>query len=203
MLLKNLSILLGAMVLSVPAFAQDAAPVQVSGGYSYLTRPNAILVSVITDEPSGTSEDEGGKAPGSGWFGEIVGNITPYAAIVGQVSATYTTGTLNSKGWRGEDTAYAFLGGGRATLRRRVVAPFGQVLLGMVRTDADVTSSSGIARWSNNYYAIAAGGGVDLRAGGNVGVHVAVDMMRTSSGRGGGAYDGTWRMQAGLVVPMR
>jgi hypothetical protein len=159
--MKLLSTLLGIAVLVSPVslLAQDAPPVQVAAGYSYLTRPNAVLVGVISDQPAGTSDDEGGSAPGSGWFAEIIGNITSYAAIVGQVSATYTTGTLNSRAWHGEDTAYAFLGGGRASLRRRDVVPFGQVLLGLIRTDADVTegTSGRVGQWSDHYFALSAG----------------------------------------------
>ena len=198
--------LLGFLGVSVPAFAQDVPAAQVAVGYSYLTRPNAVLVRSISDEPTGTSSDQGGSAPRSGWFGEIIGNITPYAAIVGQISATYTTGTLNSGAWRGNDTAYTFLGGGRASLRRQAaVVPFGQVLVGWVRTDADVTegASTRILMLSDNYYALVAGGGADIRLGGNVGIRAAVDVMRTSRGYQAGDYDRTWRLQAGLIVPMR
>jgi hypothetical protein len=45
--------------------------------------------------------------------------------------------------------------------------------------------------------------GVDIRLGGSVGVHVAADVMRTSRGTQALDYDRTWRLQAGLVVPMR
>jgi hypothetical protein len=204
---KFLSSLLAAVVITSPVsvFAQDVPPVQATGGYSYLTRPNAVLVGVISDEPAGTSIDKGGSAPGSGWFAEIIGNITPYAAIVGQVSATYTTGTLNSRGWRGENTAYGFLGGGRASLRRRSIVPFGQVLVGWLRSGADVTegTSGRVGKWSDSYWAVASGGGVDIPLGGLVGVHVATDLMWTSRDHQRVDYDRTWRLQAGVVIPVR
>jgi hypothetical protein len=193
--MKLLSTLLGIAVLVSPVslLAQDAPAVQVTAGYSYLTRPNAVLVGVISDQPAGTSDDE------------LVCRNYWNAAIVGQVSATYTTGTLNSRAWHGEDTAYAFLGGGRASLRRRAVVPFGQVLLGLIRTDADITegTSGRVGQWSDHYFALSAGGGVDIRLGGSIGVHVAADVMRTSRGRQALDYDRTWPLQAGLILPMR
>ena len=198
--------LLGVLAASVPAFAQDVPATQVAGGYSYLTRPNAVLVQVISDEPPHSSSDQGGSAPGSGWFAEIIGNITPYAAIVGQVAATYTTGTFNSRAWHGNDTAYTFLGGGRASLRRQAaVVPFGHVLVGWVRTHADITegASNRVGLFSDNYFALVVGGGADIRLGGHVGIDVAADVMRTSRGHQAGDYDRTWRLQAGLIVPMR
>lgn len=206
--MKVLSVFFSALVLSNPVavFGQDLPAAQVAGGYSYLTRPNAILVGVISDEPPDASSDEGGSAPGSGWFAEIVGNTMPYAAVVGQVSATYTTGTLNSRRWRGEDTAYTFLGGPRFSSRCcGAVVPFAQAMVGWVRTDADITTDvpNQVVKWSDSYYALVAGGGVDIRAGGKVGVHVAGDVMRTSRGHQGSDYDRTWRLQAGFVVPMR
>jgi hypothetical protein len=200
MALKTFSILFGVLAVSVPAFAQDVPAAQVAGGYSYLTRPNAVLVGAIQDELPHSSSNQGGSASGSGWFAEVIGNITQYVGIVGQVSATYTSGTLNSRAWRGDDTAYAVLGGGRASLRNPNVVPFAQVLFGWVRTEADVTeqASRPVANFSDNYYALAVGGGADIRLGGAVGVHLAADVMRTSRDS-----DRTWRVQAGLIVPMR
>jgi hypothetical protein len=149
--------------------------------------------------------DQDDSASGSGWFAEIIGNVTSNAAIVGEVSAAYPTGTLNSRAWSGEGTAYTFLGGGRASLHGRRVVPFGQVLVGWVRTEAEIAegSSDRVTQWSDNYWALAAGGGADIRLGGNLGVHAAIDLMRTSRGSQSGDYTRTWRMRAGLIFPMR
>lgn len=199
--------LLAALMVSAPSnvFAQDAPTIQAAFGYSYLTRPNAVLVDVISDEPPDSSSDEGGTAPGSGWFAEIVGNISSHAAIVGQVSATYTSGTLNSRGWHGDNTAYTFLGGGRASLRRSAVVPFAQMLAGWIRSRADVIegTSNRTAQWSD-YFAVTVGGGADIRIGSAVGIHLAADIMRTNRERSStrSSSDRTWRLLAGLVVPM-
>lgn len=191
-MMKTRSLLLVIIALSVPASAQEVAPVQVAGGYSYLTKPNAVLVEVIQDERD--------DAPGSGWFADIIGNITPHAAIIGQISATYTRGTLNSKGWRGDDTAYSFLAGGRATWRRRIIVPFGQALIGWIRSDADLVRPDGVGSWADNYAAFVAGGGADIALRGNLGIHVAADVMGTSRGP---HVNRTWRVQAGIIFPMQ
>jgi hypothetical protein len=175
--------------------AQELPPIQVAGGYTILTRQNAVLVTAISDEE--------GIGSRSGWFAEIIGNVRPYVGIVGQVSRTYTVGTLRSRGWRGAGAAYTFLGGPRFSARccGRVV-PFAQALGGGIWSRTNVTSGPiQIATFSDAYSAWAIGGGADIRVGA-VGFHVASDFMRTD--RSAQAIEPwTWRFNAGFVVPMR
>ena len=178
---------------------QELPAAQVSAGYSYLASPSAIIVY---------GSDERGDASHSGWFAEAVGNITAHAGFVGQVSASYTTSTLSARAERAALRAYSFLGGGRATSRCcGRVAPFGQVLAGKVRVNANVTRGGGnVSRYPSDYFALLFGGGADIRIGaGTAGLHVAADVVRISRGGGDGfgPSGNTWRLLIGITAPMR
>ena len=195
----------------IPAFAQAVPPVELSFGYSYLARPDAILVEALQDNPFSPFYRGGHTAPGGGWFVEGVGNVTRHIGLVGHASATYTPGALDSLWRRGDNTAYTVLAGPRFTSRccRRVV-PFAQTLVGFVHSSADfkpgpiqVGNLQMIATYRNTFAAFSAGGGVDVRLAGSVGVRFGVDMMRTSRTHYGSDFDRTWRIRTGLIVPMR
>jgi hypothetical protein len=194
---KTFTALVGALALIVPviASAQEVPRVQVAGGYTLITRQNAVLAEAVSDEE--------GIGSRSGWFAEVAGNIKPYVGIVGQVSATYTTGTLRSRAWEATGEAYTLLGGARFNARCcGPLVPFAKVLLGAVRSSVDVTQrSTPVTTFSNVYSAWSVGGGADIRISGTVGVHAAVDFLRTD--RSAQQIEPwTWRLHAGLIVPM-
>src|SRR6266550_3025085 len=122
----------------IPAFAQAVPPVEVSFGYSYRARPDAILVEALQGNLFSPLYRGGQTAPGGGWFVEAVGNVTRHVGLVGDASATYTPGALDSLWLRADNTAYTMLGGPRFTSRccRRVVT-FTQALAGFVHSSAD------------------------------------------------------------------
>jgi hypothetical protein len=204
-MMRRIWVLISILILSGPAIvlAQDVPRAQVAGGFADLGSPNAVLVAAISDED--------GTAKGPGWFTEIIGNITPHVGMVGHLSATHTTGTLNSRAWAGKDRAYTVLGGPRFSSRCcQSVIPFAQVLLGFVHSTADITEHSNptenprpVTTFTTNWYAFTAGGGADIHAGGPVGIHLGADLMRTNSDLRGDGFTLTWRIQAGLIVPMR
>ena len=184
--------------LGTPAalFAQAVPAAQVSGGYSYVTNPTTVMAD---------TSDETGEAPRSGWFADVIGNITPHIGIVGEVAATFTTGTLLSRNWHGTHHAYLFLGGARATSRccRRVV-PFGQVLAGALRINNKLRDGGGhVGSYSSTRLSFVVGGGANIRLGGPVGLRFAVDGLFVGRGRAFGADGKTWRMLGGVTVPMR
>jgi hypothetical protein len=213
--------LLAVAFASAPivAFAQ---PAQVSAGYTNLRGSNAILVRPVSDQISspfynqgGELFSESGKAPASGWFAEIVGNVTRHAGMVGHVSANYKTGTLFQKHWRGTDAAYTVLGGPRFSSRCcRGIVPFGQVLFGFVHSTAAIKAQTvqvadmvvfghTISTRTANYSAFTAGGGADVRTGGRVGIHFGADAMRTSRTHQGINHKWTLRLRAGVTIPIR
>jgi hypothetical protein len=174
---------------------QELPAAQLSAGYSHLASPSAVIVY------------GGGDASNHGWFAEIVGNMAAHAGFVGQVSATYTGSTFTGRGERVTHRAYSFLGGGRATAGCcRRVAPFGQVLAGMVRINADVSrGGQDVSDHPVDYFGMLFGGGADIRLGaGPAGLHVGADVVRISRGSDGfGPSGNTWRLLVGMTVPMR
>jgi hypothetical protein len=196
--MKTLVVVFFCVLVVAPAspLAQEPPALQVSGGYTNITRQNAVLITAISDE-----EKIGSR---SGWYAEIIGDIRPYVGVIGQVARTSTTGELRSRAWLGTGEAYTFLGGPRFFARccGRIV-PFAQVLVGGVWSKADITSGAAqITTFSDAYSAWAVGGGADIRAGGGVGVHVATDFMRTDRSAQG-IEPWTWRLHIGVIVPMR
>ena len=193
---RALLLIVAIMTLCKPrlVFGQELPGAQISAGYSHLADPGAIIVY------------GSGETSNHGWFAEIVGNMAAHAGFVGQVSATYTRSTSTGRGERVANRAYSFLGGGRATSRccQRVV-PFGQVLAGMVRVNAEVTRGQRVSQFPADYFALVFGGGADIRIGtGPAGLHLAGDIVRVSRGSEGFDPTGnTWRLLAGLTFPMR
>ena len=181
-----------------PLCGQELPAAQISAGYSHLASPDAIIAY---------GSDESGDASHSGWFAEVAGNMFAHAGFVGHVSATYTTSTLRSRAERARNRAYSFLGGGRATSRCcGRVAPFGQVLAGMVRVNVEIDRGGPPTRaYPDDYFAMTFGGGADIRMGaGPAGLHLAGVVVRINRGSDGFGPSGTtWRLLVGITVPMR
>ena len=184
---------------SMPAavLAQDVPPAHVAGGYSYFAKPREVF---------GIPEDTSDPPAWRGWFANVIGNITPHASVVAEISGTYATGSLRSRNWRSSLQAHSFLGGARAASRCcRGVAPFGQVLAGVVHARETITERAGrgnIGRFSTKYFALAFGGGADFRLTRSVGLEVAADMMQVNIGdmpRSGTSL----RLRVGVIAPMR
>jgi len=121
----------------------DLSKLELSGGYNYV-RFN-INARVSGQPPSETFNGNGGG-------GELEYNVNRWFGILGDVSGTWATNSTS------QGAAIPYLFGPRLTLRRGVVTPFVQVLIGGVLT------SSGIEQigWQSNF-AMTAGGGLDLR----------------------------------------
>lgn len=148
--MKNLlaTILLFVAVASAQtARAQDpAARLELYGGYTY-TRFN-INSDVSGQPPAQTFNGNGGG-------GELTYNLTNWLGALGETGGYWATSTtMASKA----GAAIPYLFGPRASFRRHTVTPFAQVLAG------GVVTSSGIAEFGwQNHFAMAAGGGIDVR----------------------------------------
>ena len=198
--------------------AASAQAVQVSAGYTQLTSANAIMLRSLSDNltsPFYKVFSEADHSQSSGLFAEVVGNVTRHAGIVGHMSVNSTTSNLSFYSARADVTAYTVLGGPRLSSRCcRSVVPFGQVLLGIVHTTADVKfpAIQGVDRvlvaetivpYRDNYWAFTVGGGADVRIGAPIGLHLAADLMRTSRPHQNKNFEWTPRVRVGLTVPMR
>jgi hypothetical protein len=125
--------------------AQDeASKMELYGGYDY-SRFN-INSNVSGQPPSQTLNGNGGG-------GQMAFNVTQWLGVLGDAGGYWATNATK------QGAAIPYLFGPRFNLRRHVVTPFAQVLVG------GVVSSSGIEEigWQN-HFAMTAGGGIDVRA---------------------------------------
>ena len=155
-LLTVVTVLL-VMVFASPAFAQNIAKAEVSGGYNWLTVKEA--------------DDEHWEPLSKGWYFDAVGNVYDTLGIVGLVTGNYRTfddpdGDFDLK-------IHTFMAGLRWSPAWRVRA-FGQFLAG----GASVNGSPGSLTESKTQFAAQFGGGVNVMGSGNVGLRVGVDYLR-------------------------
>jgi hypothetical protein len=169
-------------MMSIPCFAQDVAPVELSFGYNFLR----------------VAGDEGEKFP-AGWYGEIAGNLGSTFALVGQF-----TGNNKSIGIQGIDAdvdIHTIGGGIRFTGRGQGAAAFGQVLIGVVRTSASLDVSGRlpfIVSDSSSDGFLQLGAGINLLPGAPVGVRIGGDYIRV----GADVPANVLRFAIGLVIPI-
>ncbi len=171
-----------AFMMSVPCFAQNAAPVELSFGYNNLQ----------------VSGGDGMSFP-KGWYGEIAGNLGSAFGLVGQVS-----GNSKSFGIQGidADVDITTIGGGiRLRGGGQGAAAFGQVLIGVMRTNAS-TDVSGrlpfIVSDSSSDPFFQLGVGVNLLPRAPVGVRIGGDYIRV----GADVPANVLRFALGLVIPI-
>lgn len=204
--MKSVSVLVSLVVLaaSAPASAQDFPRVDVSGGYQ----------GMLADEEFFTT----------GWYFDVAGNVTSFLGIVFQVGGnsssfsetqsdsftdfipppfgpgniTFTTTTSSTEDF----SLNQYMGGVRLNARGGRVTPFGQFLVGAVRTSSEGTyaydftatpphpsfpSESFTESFSDTStdFAIQMGGGVDVRIAGGFGIRAGGDYLRVSGEEGG------------------
>lgn len=126
------------------AKAQDQAPkLELYGGYSYI-RFNINYLS--NGHPSYDTYN------GNGGSGDLVYNPTNWLGLVGNAGGFWATNGV------GGGAAIPYLFGPRFNLRRKFFNPFAQVLLGGVATSSGIETLG----WQS-HFAMAAGGGIDLK----------------------------------------
>jgi hypothetical protein len=155
---RKLVLLLAVLAFSLGCMAQDK--VEIFGGYSFLH----------TD--SGVSGISGVNA--NGWETAVTGKVMRYLGITADVSGEYSDNVLGS-GLSG--ASYNFLFGPTVMFSSGRIKPFAHALFGV----SHLTGSSGLL--SDNSFAQAYGGGIDVKAGRMLAIRVAqVDYVRTTFG---------------------
>jgi opacity protein-like surface antigen len=132
------------------AKAQEHPAFELYGGYDYV-RFN-VNANVEGQPPSQTFNANGGG-------GQVVYNVNNWLGVLGDVGGYWATNSTR------QGAVIPYLFGPRVNLRRGIVTPFTQVLLGATAT------SSGIEQlgWQN-HFAMAAGGGIDVRVSRHVSI---------------------------------
>ena len=162
------------------AVAQDTPRFELFGGYSYASASKALTPS---------------RPNLNGWNAALAANANRWFGVVGDFSGYYGSTGISSSGigvvcpsapcpTRPEislDTkVHTFLLGPQISLRRNLATPFAHALFGLGATSAHLNSPfSTIGTTSGDAFAMALGGGVDLRINDRLAWRVQPDYLQT------------------------
>ena len=185
--MKKIAILLVVvMALSLACLAaetkSDAPKVEVYGGYALLRA-----------DTNGTMSQQNM----SGWDGAMTVSFNRYFGITADVSGAYKTFSASTAGsFSGKLNEYSFLFGPTISFRGKGrVKPFLHGLFGVSRASATAT---GIATATDNSFAMATGGGVDVKMSKHISIRLGqVDWLRTTFSS---TPQNNIRFSAGLVA---
>jgi opacity protein-like surface antigen len=176
-----------ALCLPLAASAQEVVhKVEIFGGYSYLRADTG---------------DTGLDAINAHGFNtSLTGNITKHVGIVGEFSRFTTSQSFTDPilgGITVDSNVLAYLFGPRITLRRGKAEPFVHALLGVAREN-DKASGVFAVEVTDNAFAFALGGGLDVKVNDNFAIRVAqVDYLGDKLG---GQTGNNFRYSAGIVI---
>ena len=153
--MRKLLVVLGLLLLALPAAAQDSHKAELFGGYSY-ARLN----------PGGLA---GNQMNLNGWNASVQGNVTNWFGLVGDFGGNY-----GSRGGVNVSTHQALFGP-RVTLPAGPIRPFGHALFGVARGNAGLFGST----QSDAAFGMAIGGGLDVGGGHVAWRLVQVDYLMT------------------------
>ena len=141
---KFAGLFLLVMLLAVPAFAQDYPKGEVAVGYNYLrVNPGSGLSGINTN----------------GWTASAVGNFKDWLGVEGQFSGNYKT--VSSV----KTHVYTYLFGLKlASRKNEKFTPYAHALFGGASIGGGGTSEKG--------FAMAFGGGLDVKANNNIAIRV-------------------------------
>lgn len=193
----RLSALAGAAVLSWPLLV-TAQPVQPAESRVRTRLDLAVGFDVL--RPLGD-----GRWVSSGWRAGAASALTPWLTLVGEVGGNYHRRRLGTVEVRWN--AHSFLGGVRAPGPRiGRVTPFGQILVGAVRSSASVHEQHVDGNpfpldfdTALTLFALQPGGGVDVAVGRTSALRLQGDYHVTWNKYSGGT-SGSVRLVVGLVV---
>lgn len=183
------------ITLSAQTFAQEAPPVEVFGGYSYF-RP-----------------DWGGNM--HGWNASVAVNVKRWLGLVSDFGGHYGSQSSSLDFFNdnfpipvsirtdSDANVHTFLFGPRVSYRRKgKLTPFAHTLLGASRVGARTTIMSGSTSVNSSVsdigFAMAVGGGVDLRLSESVGLRlIQADYLVTKFG---GGSQSNVRLSVGFIL---
>jgi opacity protein-like surface antigen len=183
--MKKLLFLASLLALCLPlaASAQEAAPkVEIFGGYSYLRADTVFGINA------------------HGFNTSIAGNITKHVGIVGEFSRftnseSFPAPILGNVIVNTNVSTYLF--GPRIVLHRGKTEPFAHALFGGARENETVPGRP-VAPVTDNAFAFALGGGLDVKVNDNFAIRVAQidylgDKLRGQTGN-------NFRYSTGIVI---
>jgi len=166
------------LVLSLGCMAADTPRAEIFGGYSYL-RVDGSLTSTTAQNANG-------------WNGSVTGNFNRFLGMTAEFNGEYDS--QNIAGVSTSEHLHNFLFGPTVSLRTRTFTPFAHALFGVSHF---TTSSAGVST-SDNAFATAIGGGVDMKVTRMLAIRLAqVDYLRTQFNSDSQNH---FRVASGVVV---
>jgi hypothetical protein len=213
--MRKISVL-GVLVvlLSLSAFAQSSPSpastsagfpaVEVFGGFSYLRLDTA---------PASRLNTAFGLAPGTlsvkqnypGWNGALQFNVTHWLGVEADASGHYGT-PVSASSSSGFPSAsfHNFLFGPVVTFRHNRARPFVHALFGFDHLSTNASAALGLAAISDDAFAAAIGGGLDLRVSRRISLRVVqADYLYTGHDTtpfGGVGHQNNIRVSGGVVL---
>lgn len=180
-------LVLAAVILlgfSAIATAQDAPAIEVFGGYSF----------VGVDTSTAFSDSDAPQLNLNGWNGSIAINGNRWAGFVADFGGAY--GSVEDVDIR----LHTIMFGPRITVRKGQITPYFQALFGYARLTAE--DQVEVSEYTENDFAMAFGGGVDLNVSDSVSIRAAqLEYFTTKTGLTGDFADHI-RFSAGVVFKM-
>lgn len=180
----GVALLLSVFACASVAQAQEPASapkMELYGGYDYI-RFN-IHSNVAGQPPFQTF-----NANGAG--GQLVFNVNNWLGVLGDASGYWATNS------RTAGAAFPYLFGPRANLRRSAFTPFAQALFGGIVTSGGIKTTG----WQNNF-AMAVGGGIDVRVSKRLSIRpVQAEYFLTKIPDGVNNRQNNFRFSAGISL---
>jgi opacity protein-like surface antigen len=176
-----------AICLPLAASAQEAAPkVEIFGGYSYMRNDTLNGVNA------------------HGFNTSLAGNVTNHVGIVGEFSRFANSKSLPVPGIGSatfDVNVLTYLFGPRIVLHRGKAEPFVHALFGGARENVKAPGRP-FAPLTDNAFAFALGGGLDVKVNDNFAIRVAqIDYLGVKLGDNFGSRTGNnFRYSAGIVI---
>ena len=206
--MRNTFWVIGLTVLiPVAASAQKSPRVEIFGGYSYLRVRGYAAEGSLLAPGSGSSQGATFTFPGfglNGWAGSVAVNATSWLGAVADISGVYgmPTRTIARTPLALGMHEYNFLFGPRFTYRHGRWAPFAHALFGKSRASVVIGGAEIIQPINifENKFAMAFGGGLDVRVFHGLGIRLAQGDWLTTSFVGG--HQKNIRLSAGIVFQL-
>ena len=155
--MRKMFLIVALMLLAMPlaAFAQESPKVEIFGGYSYLHADDC-------DDNSGPNCDGGLDL--HGFNISFNQNIVKWAGLKADISGHYGEVTLIPGSPKLDRDSYLFLVGPQFNLPKfERLRPYGHVLFGVMRVNLTSFGLTGRTTVRDSAFALAAGGGLDLK----------------------------------------
>lgn len=190
---------------TVPGTGVSVPTVEIFAGASFLRLDtNPASLAAAANQPVGTFTV---KQDYLGWNGAVQLNATRWLGIVADASGHYGTpfSAAASSGLTGFPKArlHNFLFGPSFNFRGERARPFVHALFGLNHVGVDASTALGIPGFTDNAFAMALGGGLDVRVSNHLAIRLGqADFLYTrhdTTGFGGTGHQNNFRYSGGLV----